>query len=109
VAGTRVQAALVVRGRGLPRARDVGRPWRFQSHLLRPIFVGSDRPASISTRNVERSTYYQASDCLTAFPFSIIAPDLAAVRNQFFLRDLNWLRIRSLSKLYRVSIFYSGV
>jgi SnoaL-like domain len=24
------------------------RPWRFQSHILRPIFVGSDLPASIS-------------------------------------------------------------
>ena len=22
--------------------------WRFQSHIIRPIFVGSDRPASIS-------------------------------------------------------------
>jgi hypothetical protein len=24
------------------------RLWRFQSHILRPIFVGSDLPASIS-------------------------------------------------------------
>jgi hypothetical protein len=24
------------------------RVWRFQSHIIRPIFVGSDRPASIS-------------------------------------------------------------
>jgi len=24
------------------------RPWRFQSHVLRPIFVGSDLPVSIS-------------------------------------------------------------
>jgi len=24
------------------------RIWRFQSHILRPIFVGSDLPASIS-------------------------------------------------------------
>jgi hypothetical protein len=22
--------------------------WRFQSHVIRPIFVGSDRPASIT-------------------------------------------------------------
>jgi len=24
------------------------RLWRFQSHILRPIFIGSDLPASIS-------------------------------------------------------------
>jgi hypothetical protein len=27
---------------------DGDRRWRFQSHILRPIFVGSDLPASIS-------------------------------------------------------------